>query len=242
MRESIWPAVFLALVAGFIDALGYLVLAHLFTAHMSGNAAALGAYAGQHDWGNVVLRALPIPAFVLGGAAGAVAVTIANRRRARAQLAPAFGLELLLLIAFQLAFPHLRPAAAPGTAALTILVSLLAAAMGVQAATLRRVGDEEVNTSFVTGMLVDTVEECVAWAFERGNPAEARRRRRHAGLFAAIFFAFMIGAVAGSVSETRWGENALFAPMLVLAIVITEELWHGRTASASAPHLRHSGE
>ena len=39
-REKAWLAVLLAWVAGCVDAVGYLMLFHLFTAHMSGNSAA----------------------------------------------------------------------------------------------------------------------------------------------------------------------------------------------------------
>ena len=238
MRKSIWPAVLLALIGGFVDALGYLVLARLFTAHMSGNSAALGAYLGRGEWTKAWLRLMPIPAFALGGAAGATVVTFAHRLNLRAQLAPAFVLELLLLAGFQALFPStwMAPGASPFT--LWGLASLLSAAMGVQAATLRRVGRERVTTTFVSGMLIDTVEEGVAWAFEAKGTKARRERRTHALLFAAIYFSFLAGAVMGSASETRWGERALFAPMVALIIVAIEQEVRGRDAADSAPKLQ----
>lgn len=240
MRKSIWPAVLLALIGGFVDALGYLVLARLFTAHMSGNSAALGAYLGRGDWARAWLRLMPIPAFALGGAAGATVVTVTHRLNFRAQLAPAFLLELLLLIAFQICFPAgwLRSGASPG--ALWALASLLAAAMGIQSATLRRVGSEQVATTFVSGMLIDTMEEAVAWAFEAKKTEDRRLRRTRALLYGAIYFAFLAGAVLGSTCEMHWGEPALFVPMGVLTIVIVEQWVRGRAAATKAPRLQGS--
>jgi uncharacterized membrane protein YoaK (UPF0700 family) len=82
-REKAWLAVLLAWVAGFVDAVGYLSLSHLFLAHMSGNSAAMGAYFGQGRWGAAFHRAFPIPMFVLGVAAGAALNEAASRRGVR---------------------------------------------------------------------------------------------------------------------------------------------------------------
>ena len=74
MVDSLWPAILLAAVADFVDALGYVGLAHLFTAHLTGNAAAIGAHLGQGHWTESLLRLTPLPAFVLGGAVGTASV------------------------------------------------------------------------------------------------------------------------------------------------------------------------
>ncbi len=59
--KRIWPAVLLAWVAGFVDSLGYLALAKVFTAHMSGNSAAVGAELGAGNWHEAMVKGLAIP-------------------------------------------------------------------------------------------------------------------------------------------------------------------------------------
>ncbi len=145
--KQIWPAVLLAWIAGFVDALGYLALSHMFTAHMSGNAAALGAQLGRVRWTESLLRGAAIPAFVLGVMAGALSESLAARWRWRLRLAPAFALEFSLLLAFLLLCPKTSDIV-DGTWRFFTLVWLLAVAMGVQSATLSRAGGERVRTTF----------------------------------------------------------------------------------------------
>ena len=84
-REKAWLALLLAGVAGAVDAVGYLLLLHLFTAHMSGNSVAMGLSIGQTQWQTALLRAIPIPLFVFGVALGTAVIEIAIRQRIRSQ-------------------------------------------------------------------------------------------------------------------------------------------------------------
>jgi len=92
--------VLLAWVAGFVDAVGYVSLSHLFIAHMSGNSAAMGAYFGQGRWGEAFHRAFPIPLFVLGVVAGAALNEAAFLHVVRSPFALTLWLEAALLAAF----------------------------------------------------------------------------------------------------------------------------------------------
>jgi uncharacterized membrane protein YoaK (UPF0700 family) len=56
----------LAWVAGYVDAVGFLTLAGLFTAHMSGNTARLGVFVGDGDWRFAAQRLVPILFFTSG--------------------------------------------------------------------------------------------------------------------------------------------------------------------------------
>jgi uncharacterized membrane protein YoaK (UPF0700 family) len=47
----------LAGVGGFVDAVGFLTLAGLFVAHMSGNTIRLGVFVGEGDWSLAVKQA-----------------------------------------------------------------------------------------------------------------------------------------------------------------------------------------
>lgn len=233
MREAIWPAVLLAWIAGFVDALGYRALDRVFTAHMSGNAAAAGAQLGAADWSDAALRGLAIPAFLLGVAVAALSIRLRTRHQRRVRLAPAFTFELALLVAFIALCP--QPHVPPGTLHFYTLVWLLAAAMGVQSATLHRAGGRRVQTTFVSGMLARFGEESVAWLLRRVQPLRtdaAPHHGRYALMAAGIFLSFMIGAVLGSRGEIRYGASALVVPSVALLVVIAEDVLRSRGSAS----------
>ena len=74
-------AVALAWVAGYVDAVGYILLFGLFTAHMSGNTVRLGVDLGRGDASEALARAVPIGVFVIGVALGTLLVELAARDR-----------------------------------------------------------------------------------------------------------------------------------------------------------------
>jgi uncharacterized membrane protein YoaK (UPF0700 family) len=224
----------LAWVGGIVDAIGFLTLNRLFTAHMSGNSAALGAYLGQGAWAEAARRATPIPLFVFGVALGDALIEVARRRGIRATMSVVLTLEAALLIAFRLyAGSNLNDGmiAAGATRRFTLLVALLAVPMGLQTSALQRVGGGTVHTTYITGMLTNLAKEVVAYLFWLGDrrhgagtsaPDDALRHpsRARALLMAGIWGGFVGGATTGGVAVTRWGLNAVVAPLLLLGIVI----------------------
>ena len=233
--DELWPAILLAWVAGFVDALGYLSLSHVFTAHMSGNSASLGAHLGQRNWGEVLIRGLVIPPFVVGIAIGVLADVIAERCHWRARLVSTFVLELLCL----LLFVGLDRAGAagrltPGTPRFFILASLLTMAMGLQNATLRRAGRTKIRTTYISGMLTNMTENAVhylLWRFQgRFKRSPVVRPDKPFGQltvkFGLIFLSFIIGGACGGFGQTTWGTLSLLAPISGLAVLIVQDgLW-----------------
>ena len=92
----------LAVVAGYVDAVGFLTLAGLFVAHMSGNTVRLGVFVGDGDWSLAAQRLVPIIVFTIGVAAGIALVEALRRRSAPAPAARALGVEGVLLLGFML--------------------------------------------------------------------------------------------------------------------------------------------
>ncbi len=241
--EQAWLAVLLAWIAGCVDAIGYLVLAKLFTAHMSGNSAAMGAYFGQRQWGEAWRRALPIPLFVLGVALGSLFVEVAMRRRSAHPFALALGLEGLLLVAFLIcgkAWMHAGTVRPDAAWKFDLAVALPALAMGVQNAALRRVGGENVRTTYVSGMLTNTAESAVIYLFRLRDQLRGQVPRRrletllaslqetslhHALLCGSIWGAFACGAILGSLALSWWHLGALALPLGGLACLIARDLW-----------------
>ena len=92
----------LAVVAGYVDAVGFLTLAGLFVAHMSGNTVRLGVFVGEGDWSLAAQRLVPIIVFTIGVAGGIALVEALRRRSAPAPAARVLSVEAGLLLAFML--------------------------------------------------------------------------------------------------------------------------------------------
>ncbi len=241
-RANAWLAFLLAWVGGAVDAIGYLTLLHVFTAHMSGNTAALGAHIGQREWSEAFQRAFPIPVFVLGVALGAALTEAASSRGVRSPFSLALGLEAILLFAFlwfveyALRTRALRP---ESPWIFYPLMALPVLAMGLQNATLRKVGGQIVRTTYITGMLTMMAEEGVAYLFwlwdrTRGRPwgrlcKALRAAPRHPAfnqvvLLAGIWIAFAVGAILGSYAERLWQLQYLALPLAGIVVVLIRDL------------------
>jgi uncharacterized membrane protein YoaK (UPF0700 family) len=231
----------MAWVAGGVDAIGYLALAHLFTAHMSGNSAAMGAHFGQLDWASALHRSFPIPLFVLGVALGAALVEIGRRRNLRSPFALIIGLEAALLLGFMLLGNGVMRAGQIRTTLWKFytLAALPSLAMGLQNATLRRVAGHGVRTTYVSGMLTNFAEEGVAYLFWLGDHVNDPSLRRWGGLFRAtwdhpavqqmllyggIWTAFVTGAVIGGYAEQQWALYSAAFPLGGLLLILGVDL------------------
>ena len=114
----------------------------------------------------------------------------------------------------------------------------MAAAMGVQNATLRRAGGLVVRTTFITGMLVGAAEQTAAWLLWKlegmrsppGSSALPRNRRsrslagKRAAKFFAVWSSLFLGATLGGFLAIRWGLMCLLAPLGVLLAIIAQDL------------------
>jgi uncharacterized membrane protein YoaK (UPF0700 family) len=237
-RTKTWLAPLLAAVAGSVDAIGYLTLLHVFTAHMSGNSDAFGAELGRGSWTEVLRRGFPIPVFVLSVALGALVIELALRRGVRSVVALLFSVETLLLVAFvgfgSAHFSH-HAITITGGWRFYGLVALLVVAMGLQNAGLRRVRGHTVHTTFVTGMLTDLAHESVASAVwwwdaratrQSGSGGDARRSPSNGrvAMLAGIWTAYVLGAAAGGFWLGHVGLALLWVPIEVLVGVVVVDL------------------
>jgi uncharacterized membrane protein YoaK (UPF0700 family) len=232
-------ALALAAVGGAVDGVGFLVLHHLFTAHMSGNSIAAAAYAGLADWELAAHRFFPIPVFVAGVVLGALVRGVPTRNRNRPVLAAALAVEAALLLAFTVgaAWVAVNGEVPPEPAwRFYLLAALPALAMGVQNATLRRVGAVHIRTTFITGMLTNAAEEavsCFVWMCRRlrghaaGRVLRVLPRRPDFGrmlLYSAIWLGYVIGAVIAVCGLTRFGVAVLAVPVVVLLVIAATDV------------------
>ena len=241
-REQGWPAFLLSAVGGSVDAVGFLVLFHLFVAHMSGNSAALGAYFGQGQWQMGFRHLFPIPLFLFGIALGTILSETTTRWQLRSTFSVVLGLEatlLLLFMLFGIRMTHEGTIQAASALDFYLLAALPVLAMGLQNATLRRVGGFTLHTTYVTGILDGLAEEGVKylyWVRDRTRGHTVRRFRnilrlsprqasfRRTLLCGGVWGSYIIGAVLGSVATHWWNLGSLALPLGALALMITVDL------------------
>lgn len=224
-REKVWLAIMLAWVAGFVDLLGYLTLAHIYTSHMSGNSISMVGSLAERNWNDFILHAFPIPVFVLG-VFFAVAISIkAGRKGIPQRLSLDIAFEILLLVAFA-CYHRAVISRNPSTWNFCVGAGLLAMAMGVQSAALRKVWGAPVHTAFVTGMLTHFAENAAEVFFGREDAGSSSKRVALMLLDGGIWFAFVAGATCAGFGEKRWGIHALLFPLCVLVLIIVCDVIH----------------
>jgi uncharacterized membrane protein YoaK (UPF0700 family) len=185
-----------------VDAIGFLLLAHVFTSHMSGNTVKLTVAVASGNWQEVAWYGCAIGAFVAGAIVGLLALEAAAVREVARTFGLVASIELVLLLAFAgLARPPQE-----------WMLSLPAAAMGVQNALLRRVGRRGVRTTVVTGMLVHFAHALVL------------RSRKGVALYGLIWISFAAGGIAGAYLDYGYGPVALLLPIAGLFALICVDL------------------
>ena len=183
------PVLFgLAAVTGVVDAVCYLALGHVFTANMTGNIVLLGfAVAGVQSLS--IGRSLSaVGAFLLGAMLG-VRLARAMSAVSHAWPAVAFGSEgALLFVAAIVARSVSDEATAASTAVYPVIV-VTGLAMGLRNATIRRLGEREVNTTVLTMTLVGIASDSV---LAGGNNQGVVRR-------VGFVISVLAGAAAGAI-------------------------------------------
>jgi uncharacterized membrane protein YoaK (UPF0700 family) len=142
-------AVELSAIAGFVDAVGYLTLHHVFTAHMTGNASKLGVALAHGKLLDAAPLALVPVVFVVAVAAGTIAVDYDRRWIA-------FALQCALVAVYMGyggTVVHDGVGPAKSAAPFYVLLCLATAALGLQTALVTRVDDATVRTTYISGML-----------------------------------------------------------------------------------------
>lgn len=93
-------AVLLTVLAGYIDAIGYLKLKGIYVANMSGNSISVGLHAASAHWSIVITRLWPVFSYVLGLITARILVDLARTHGFRRTAAPPFLLEIACLFLF----------------------------------------------------------------------------------------------------------------------------------------------
>lgn len=233
-------ALLLTAIAGFIDASGYLLLAHIFVANMSGNTVSAGLHVVEGNWRLVFHRGFPVLVFVVGLILGGIVAEAQRSRGVRRAVGWCLLLECILLGGFILCggamigwHGRLSP---PAFGAESLLVILPALAMGVQNVTLRAAGALSIYTTHVTGTLTQLADDLVRWGqwihdYMKCRCPTTRRLGRvlrnaplhplakEAFFLASLWVVYIIGALGGGLGIESWGLIAIVVPLALLIIL-----------------------
>ncbi len=214
IRDSL--VVLLTLATGAVDATSFLALGNVFSSVVTGDMVLLGAAAGTGRPELAVHSGVALAGYLAGVLAGAPLA--ARRQQGTGTWPPSvtvtLAVELVILVAFgvgwELAGTH------PSGGGQLALVAVLAAAMGLQAAAVRRLG--QMSTTYLTSTLTALVAGLVTGSKPDGMA-------RSLGVLATL----IIGAVAASIllgSARAWLPVVILLPVgLVIVASVAGFEW-----------------
>jgi uncharacterized membrane protein YoaK (UPF0700 family) len=223
MGTNAWRIGLLSGVAGAVDTFGYLALGQVFITHVSGNTGVLAISLVHGQFGEAFHRGAAVPIFFVGAACGAALVESAEDHRA---VARALLIEALLLAVFAAAAWIGGSALRTSTGGWLLLLTLLAAATGLQNAALTHPGTRGTHTTHITGPVTE-----LAMQFTR-RITPSRRHEFDAGQtarFAARLAGFTAGALAGAVLSSA---APTAGPLVPAAVLVGLALGEGARAAA----------
>jgi uncharacterized membrane protein YoaK (UPF0700 family) len=190
----------LTFTTGLIDAVCYLGLGRVFTANMTGNIVLLGFGIAGSGGLPVVAPLVSLGAFLAGSLGGGVLAARTADRRPR-HVTVALGIEVGLVLAAGVvaAAADVRPSSVSAD----VVIALLALAMGVRNATVRRLGVPDLTTTVVTMTLTGLAADS---RLAGGSGAGSVRR-------ISAVLAMLAGAVTGALLL----KIDLFVPLLAAA-------------------------
>jgi len=190
IRDSL--VVLLTVTTGAVDAASFLALGHVFGSVITGNLVLLGVAANAAQPGLAAHSGVALAGYMVGVAIGAPIVVRADSavhadshgRTWPPSVTVTLAVELGVLAAFSVAWE--LAGAAPHGAVELALVAVLAAAMGLQAAAVRRLG--QMSSTYLTSTLTGLVAGLVTSSKPDGM-------QRSLGVLAAI----IAGAAVASI-------------------------------------------
>jgi uncharacterized membrane protein YoaK (UPF0700 family) len=200
-------AVFLALIAGYVDGYGLLFLG-VYVSFMSGNTTFAGLRSGQGNFHSALPSAIAIVGFVTGSFLG----SLFTQSRLRHSHRMICGLIASLLAILAVLDRH-------GVGNAPSEIAILSLAMGMMNPALSRIGAESVSLTFVTGTLNKIGGHLASAVWRKRLPEGQGPEDSHlarAGIDASVWSGFLLGAVLSGVVGSHLGAWALLPPCLVM--------------------------
>lgn len=207
----------LAFVAGYVDVVGFVALAGLFTAHVTGNFVLIGAGLAAQSTAGVIGKLLALPTFVLAVAATRL-VVLSLERGGRGALRPLIVAELVFLALFMAVGLAARPITF-ADAPIAIVAGLFGvAAMAIQNAKGRLILANHAPTTIMTGNTTQVVIDVVDLL--RSGTADRDAVRARLVRMAPALAIFAVGALLGALGYAAASFWSLLVPIAALAVLV----------------------
>lgn len=200
--ESVELGILLAIVGGFLDAYTFVGRGGVFANAQTGNVVLMGIEAATGEWGQVVLHAVPILAFMVG-----VVVAEMIKKPSMRLFITDFERAVLILETIVLFIVGFIPYTSPNII-VTVAVSFVSS---VQISSFRKLVGSTYSTTMVTGNLRSATQEAYI-AFTKKDEESARRTVR----YSTINLSFLAGAILGGLLTSVIGVKAVWVAVIVL--------------------------
>jgi len=203
MQERL--AIFLALIAGYIDATG-LIQWKTYVSFMSGNTTSLGASLSTGKYGIIITSITVISCFLLGIYAG-TCLALSKRIKKRTLIFYLVSGILILYtgIAYFLNINTLSS------------IAIVGFSMGMMNTIVTSVGNQKVNTDFVTGTLNSLARNTAMLSMTK-DKAEKAEYQSNAVHLLLLWIGFLSGAFMAPFLLDYFGKWTLMIPALLLMI------------------------
>ena len=213
----------LSFLAGYVDAVGFMALFGLFTAHITGNLVLLGTELATPGHTFPILKILAFPAFIIGVAL-ATMIASACEKKERNALIVLYVVEMMFLTAFALVGLIAGPIE-ENMSSTAILAGMLGTlAMGVHSACGRLLLPDLAPTVMMTGNVTQLVVQFFQYLKEDDDKTAFGKCAKY--LWPIVVFG--IGALIAAFAYLRFGFHALWLPIALVLILACIEAWKTR--------------
>ncbi|OCK51603.1 hypothetical protein BA768_15805 [Chryseobacterium sp. CBo1] len=203
MQERL--AIFLALIAGYIDATG-LIQWKTYVSFMSGNTTSLGAALSTGKYGIVITSIIVISCFLLGIYAG---TCLSLWKRIKNQILTFYIVSGILIFYSIIAYFY--------DINNLLSIAVVGFSMGMMNTIVTSVGNQKVNTDFVTGTL-NSLARNTAMLNMSKDKDEKEEYKSNAIHLLLLWIGFLTGAFIAPFLLDYFGKWTLMIPALLLMI------------------------
>ncbi|MDY0933161.1 YoaK family protein [Chryseobacterium sp. CFBP8996] len=201
MQERL--AIFLALIAGYIDATG-LIQWKTYVSFMSGNTTSLGAAISTSTSGIIITSVTVILCFLIGIYAG---TCLSLSRKIKNQTLIFYLVSGILILYTIIAYFF--------TVNKLSSIAIVGFSMGLMNTIVTSVGNQKVNTDFVTGTL-NSLARNTAMLMMTKDKAEKKEYQSNAIHLLLLWIGFLSGAFISPFLLGYFGKWTLMIPALLL--------------------------
>lgn len=198
-------AIFLALIAGYIDATG-LIQWKTYVSFMSGNTTSLGAAISTGKYGIIITSITVISCFLLGIYAG---TCLSLWKRIKNQILTFYIVSVILIFYSIIAYFY--------DINNLLSIAIVGFSMGMMNTIITSVGNQKVNTDFVTGTL-NSLARNTAMLTMTDDKIKKKEYTSNAIHLLLLWLGFLSGAFVAPFLLDYFGKWTLMIPALLLMI------------------------